>query len=451
MMDKPISQKPLFNLSLVVQETGIKPDTLRAWERRYELPAPSRTEGGHRLFSQYDIETIKWLLARQEEGMRISQAVDYWRELIAAGIDPVHQAPHGAEAAAGPSPTGRVLQPLGDLLQQWLEYSLVFDEEQAELVLDTAFTHYPWETVLTDLIFPAMAEIGERWYTADITVQQEHYASELVIRKLQALIDAAPQPFHPQKALICCPAGEFHTIAPLALNLLLRYRGWEIIYLGADVPADHLEDSLVSIQPSLVIMTAVRLKTCAALLDASEVLRKYNTPLAFAGHVFTENPQLVDRIPGTYLGRDLGNAASIVEKMLSAPDLPADPPPPSNPYQAIADQIIEKLPYLESAAMFTPAGENVPRIPASVIRYSNQYLFEDLQAALVLGDLGLLKPNIAWAKGLLQSRDFDPAILRIYLENFSQVARNVLGEDAQPLQEWLTESTASLFQNEGIS
>ena len=68
-------QEPTFNLKVVVQETGLKPDTLRAWERRYGLPQPHRTPGGHRLYSQRDIDTLKWLVARQNEGMSISRAV----------------------------------------------------------------------------------------------------------------------------------------------------------------------------------------------------------------------------------------------------------------------------------------------------------------------------------------------------------------------------------------
>lgn len=59
---------PTFNLKAVVQETGIKPDTLRAWERRYGLPEPDRSTGGHRLYSQRNIDTLRWLIARQEEG-----------------------------------------------------------------------------------------------------------------------------------------------------------------------------------------------------------------------------------------------------------------------------------------------------------------------------------------------------------------------------------------------
>ena len=80
---------PAYNLKVVLQLTGIKPDTLRAWERRYGLPLPQRTAGGHRLYSQYDIEMIKWLMERQDEGMRINRAIDLWRDIEAGGKDPL--------------------------------------------------------------------------------------------------------------------------------------------------------------------------------------------------------------------------------------------------------------------------------------------------------------------------------------------------------------------------
>ena len=67
-----------------------KPDTLRAWERRYGLPQPKRTAGGHRLYSQRDIDTLKWLVARQNEGMSISRAVELWNRLKEEGQDPLH-------------------------------------------------------------------------------------------------------------------------------------------------------------------------------------------------------------------------------------------------------------------------------------------------------------------------------------------------------------------------
>src|SRR5574342_864696 len=90
------STTPAYNLKVVLKETGLTADTLRAWERRYGLPVPERTPGGHRLYSQRDIETIKWLMKRQAEGLSISRAVDLWNEQLSSGVDPL----------AGSVPTG---------------------------------------------------------------------------------------------------------------------------------------------------------------------------------------------------------------------------------------------------------------------------------------------------------------------------------------------------------
>src|SRR5512145_985196 len=96
-----VSTTPAFNLKVVLKETGIAADTLRAWERRYGLPMPQRSAGGHRLYSQRDIETIKWLMKRQAEGLSISRAVDLWNEQLASGSDPLAgSVPSGLIAAS---------------------------------------------------------------------------------------------------------------------------------------------------------------------------------------------------------------------------------------------------------------------------------------------------------------------------------------------------------------
>ena len=86
-MTSPAKPGPYFNLKAVVQQTGLKPDTLRAWERRYGLPTPERSAGGHRLYTRHDMDTIKWLRARQREGLSIKRAVDLWRQLESKGQD----------------------------------------------------------------------------------------------------------------------------------------------------------------------------------------------------------------------------------------------------------------------------------------------------------------------------------------------------------------------------
>ena len=71
----PFSTQPVFNTKAVARETGVPADTFRAWERRYGVPHPQRTDGGHRLYSDRDIAIIRWLRDRTVEGMNISQAV----------------------------------------------------------------------------------------------------------------------------------------------------------------------------------------------------------------------------------------------------------------------------------------------------------------------------------------------------------------------------------------
>ena len=437
MPKQSLSKKPLFNLSMVLQETGIKADTLRAWERRYQLPTPARTEGGHRLFSAYDIEAIKWLIARQEEGMRISQAVDYWRELIDAGSDPLAEQSQQPVLKSTLPGIETARKPLSELTRSFIDYALDFDEENAESALDAAFAQFPWEVVCTDLIFQGLSEIGERWYSGEITVQQEHFTSELVTRKLSALAAAAPPPFHPQKVLISSPPGEFHTIAPLMINLLLRYRGWEVAYLGANVPDDHLEDALDKVKPSLVIMIAARLTTAAALLRTSQILQDHSIPLAFGGNVFNNIPDLSKKIPGTFLNADLGKAISQIESLLSAPDLPDTASAPENQYLALWKEFKDKLPHLENQALLAITEDRTGKIQNSVLTDANSFLFQDILAALALGDIQYLQPNFDWTKGLMKNRDYQLAEFKQYIKSFLEVTEERMSEQAQPLVDWL--------------
>ena len=133
---------PTYNLKAVVKETGIKPDTLRAWERRYGLPQPSRTSGKHRLYSQQDIDTLKWLVARQEDGLSISRAVNLYRSLEADGQDPLQMPQYaiGSQPAAPVVVEGRNIQ---ELRREWLEACLDFDEQKAIAVLNQAFLQPP--------------------------------------------------------------------------------------------------------------------------------------------------------------------------------------------------------------------------------------------------------------------------------------------------------------------
>ena len=231
-MENP-DTSPAFNLKAVVNETGLKPDTLRAWERRYGLPNPERTAGRHRLYSQYDIDTLKWLVARQEEGLSISRAVKLWYQFKENGEDPLsHKAQTVAPDTAVPSlsaaPSG---DNLGALRAAWIDACESFDERQANGVLTEAFSLFPLDLVCFDLLQKGLAEIGQGWYEGRISVQQEHFASAMAMRRLDTdgRFDAPPYPSRPyfgglsaRRAAYICPAADYLAVAPqrLGCNLL---------------------------------------------------------------------------------------------------------------------------------------------------------------------------------------------------------------------------------------
>ena len=156
---------PIYNLKAVNKETGLSPATLRAWERRYGMVQPQRSPGGHRLYSRQDIEQLKWLVARQKEGLTISQAVEMWKmSLEGAGGEPAH-----IEVSAVIPGTGEGM--LENLREQWVTACLAFDDLAANQVLDQAFAIAPPEAICMLVLQKGLVQIGQGWYSRAVSVQ----------------------------------------------------------------------------------------------------------------------------------------------------------------------------------------------------------------------------------------------------------------------------------------
>ncbi len=429
-----LRQEPVFNLKVVVRQTGLKPDTLRAWERRYGLPNPERSGGGQRLYSQRDIDTIKWLMARQREGLSISRAVELWEQLKVEGRDPLRAAtPMAVPAAPIPAP-----QPAGgtvaQLREQWINACLAYDEQRAEQLLNQAFALYSPETVAIELLQRAVAQVGEGWYKGDVTVQQEHFCSSLAVRRLEALVMAAPPPLRSGRILAACPPEEHHVIGLLVLTFLLRRRGWDVVYLGADVPIEQLETTVAIIQPQLVIMAAQLLHTAATLRELAQVLQQGRVPLAYGGLVFNLLPALRERIPGHFLGEQLEGAPQVVERLLAAPHpAPAAETIPEA-YLRARDHFQERRSFIEARVIQSLHSAGYGH---NHLALASRELGLNIAAALSLGDMDYLGSDIEWVTGLLKNYQLPSETLHDYFQAYYQTAREQLDERGQPITAWL--------------
>lgn len=442
-------EQPTFNLKAVVQETGLKADTLRAWERRYGIPEPHRTESGHRLYSAHDIAVLKWLIARQSEGLTISRAVALWERLIKDGLDPLDEAelrvlpapsPSHVEAApSSPSTLGAdsstgIGNNIVELRRQWIRRCLAYDERGAEEILERAFSIFSPETVSIDLLFAGISEIGRGWGDGQITAHQEHFASSLALRRLNSLHNGTPPPTKSQRIVVGCPPEEAHVIAPLLLSLLLRRRGWEVIYLGANVPQDDLASTLSAIRPELVILTAQQLHTAGTLLEIGHILFEHGVPLAFGGAIFVRSHELQNCIPGYYLGDRIDSATTVVEGIMMAPRVqPARSKAPTD-YLKSLKSFREHRAHIENE-LASRLGDEFTR---RTVDEANVYLAQNILAALTLCPCERVELELRGVASLLMNCcHMSRKDVSVYLNNYLDTATHYLKEDAQVVIGWL--------------
>ncbi len=429
------SKSPAFNLKAVLLETGLAADTLRAWERRYGLPTPNRSAGGHRLYSQYDIETIKWLIARQAEGLSISRAVEMWNEHIASGLDPLAGYTSSSFSSAQAGSANAAPDTTLDMIRaQWITACMNYSEANAEQALNKAFSIFPVESVCMEVLQKGMSEIGGLWYENRATVQQEHFASGLAMRRLDALLSASPTPTRPQTVLIGCPPREWHTFTPLMLSLFLRRRGLNVIYLGANVPAERFEETVAKIRANLVILVAQSLTSAATLQTTAFSLLGQNTPVCYGGRIFIMRESLREYIPGHYLGNAVDASMEQVEKILKSKDKAKETKVVSQEYTAALHAFTARRANIENTIreMIQPLSVDPEHLNTGI-----HFLGDIITAALQFGDMEHVTDEVEWLKVLLQSHKRPSHELADFMNGYFQAVDKHINGSGTPIKAWL--------------
>ncbi len=248
------------------RRTGVAPELLRAWERRYGLLRPARSEGGFRLYSEADEHRVERMRRLLREGLAAAEAARRAVESV-------------ADVTAAPAEDGRPDLDSGALrLRTALDG---FDESGAQVALDRLFGTFTVETVLGSVILPYLVDLGERWSNGDATVAQEHFASNLIRGRLLGIGRGWDSGEGPRAVLACAP-GELHDLGLIAFALTLNRRGWRITYLGPDTPVESLVDTAGRLEPDLVVVTATTKRRLTPLVEALTALSR-KTRVAVAG------------------------------------------------------------------------------------------------------------------------------------------------------------------------
>jgi DNA-binding transcriptional MerR regulator len=316
-----MSEPGYLRIGELARRTGASPELLRAWERRYGLLRPARSQGGFRLYTAADEERIRRMKEYLARGVATAEAARLAldAETPRSGADtttPEVLAPE--TTAAAPAPLQAAAGELAEALDR-------FNEEQAHAMLDRLLAAYRIETVLRDLLVPYLHDLGERWASGEVSVAQEHFASNLLRGRLLGLARGWGQGHGPAAVLACLP-GEQHDLGLIAFGITLYRRGWRIIYLGPDTPIATIGQATERIAPDLVVLAGTVPEPFAAHADAIADLA-HQTMVALGGAGATA--ELATRTGAHLLDQDPVSAAESMDRALPGSRQTAAPPGPA--------------------------------------------------------------------------------------------------------------------------
>ena len=214
-----------YSIKELEKLSGVKAHTIRIWEQRYGLLHPDRTDTNIRTYSDEELKHLLNVSLLANHGYKISKISALSRNqvkqelselLVEANIDSL---------------------PLGDQINGLIIAMLEMDEDRFNGIYSSARDKMSFESLMLDLFYPFLRKVGLMWGTDQANPAQEHFVSNIIRRKMLAELDKIPLPSKESMTLLLfLREGELHEIGLIMADLILRSRGINTVYLGANVP-----------------------------------------------------------------------------------------------------------------------------------------------------------------------------------------------------------------------
>jgi DNA-binding transcriptional MerR regulator len=229
----------VYTIKDLERYSGIKAHTLRIWEQRYNLLSPERTESNIRTYNNSDLRHLLNVSFLNNLGVKISHI---------AKLSPkeIHQQVVGiSECTIAPNVQ----------IETLVSAMIGYDEEKFENSFSLCVKKIGFEKTMVDVVYPFLKKLGVMWHTGIATPGQEHFIINLIRQKLIVAIDKSPIPNRKKakKFLLYLPENEYHELALLYYNFLLKNKGYQTTYLGQSVPYEDLEKAYKQIMPEFLL------------------------------------------------------------------------------------------------------------------------------------------------------------------------------------------------------
>jgi DNA-binding transcriptional MerR regulator/methylmalonyl-CoA mutase cobalamin-binding subunit len=247
-----------FPLRTVAAMTGLTPDLIRAWEKRYAVVAPIRGARGARLYTSADITHLRLLARVVGAGRAIGDVAALSRaelEKLAAQRAPDEQ---GAES-------GGTHPPREDFVTRILERLERFDYAAVSRLLGDAVVGLGIRTFVHEVVLPLVQRVGARWADGELSIAEEHLLTGTLRNLLAGLMQSRTVTGRP--VLLATPVGERHEIGLLLAALVARDAGANVVYLGTDLPAAEIVTAATRTRARVVGLSVVAGENRARAID----------------------------------------------------------------------------------------------------------------------------------------------------------------------------------------
>jgi DNA-binding transcriptional MerR regulator/methylmalonyl-CoA mutase cobalamin-binding subunit len=255
----------MYTIKQASMRSGVSVPLIRAWERRYGVVRPGRTASGYRLYDDEAIATLIRIRQLIESGWSASEA----SRAMLAGEIALESRSTGQAAVDDRSTPVRY----AELVERFIEAATVMDVTDTGAVLDEMFAVGSFESIVDELIMPALVKLGDAWGSGKLDVAAEHAASAAMYRRLAALYDAAGVAGD-VRVVVGLPPAARHELGALAFAVALRRLGVGVLYLGADVPVASWLRVVAERRPRVVVIAVVQPTDRASAIDVVRALRE---------------------------------------------------------------------------------------------------------------------------------------------------------------------------------
>ena len=292
-----------YPIRAISELTGVPTTTLRAWERRYGLLKPGRTAKGHRLYSSEDIDLVKDIVKLLKSNHTISEAIRIIKnpELNAVASSEVEG--HWA------------------VYQQRLLKSIEnYNEQNLDTTYNEALSIYPIDMVTQEVIIPVLQLLGERWQEREAGIAEEHFFSAFLRNKLGARLHHESHRSRGNKILVSCFPGEYHELGILLFSIAALGHGYQILYLGTNLPLSQLSKVVERTDVSAVLLSGTGEGVWQKDIEAElkTIIRSMTIPVLFGGGLSEVHLEKLESLGGHVLGSDHVKAMENMEAIFPA-------------------------------------------------------------------------------------------------------------------------------------